>query len=195
MHLHCIDTGASGEESPALPLIVLHGLFGSADNWRSHIKQWQSGRRVVAVDLRNHGRSPHVEGMRYAAMASDVIVLLDDLGIERFDLLGHSMGGKVAMTLARSNPARVAHLIVADIAPVAYDHGHDDVFAAMRRVEAGELAIDIGVTVAGAGLAFADAAQHRAGVAADDAGAGLSHRFSPWPRSPRVPGAATPAHG
>lgn len=137
LQLHCIDTGVPDGESPALPLVVLHGLFGSADNWRSHIKQWQDDRRVVAVDLRNHGRSPHVEGMRYAAMAADVIALLDDLGIEQFDLLGHSMGGKVAMTLARSNPARVAHLIVADIAPVAYDHGHDDVFAAMRRVEAG----------------------------------------------------------
>jgi len=139
LQLHCIDTGVPEKgDSAALPLVVLHGLFGSADNWRSHIKQWQGDRRVIAVDLRNHGRSPHVDGMQYAAMASDVIALLDDLEIERFDLLGHSMGGKVAMTLARLHPARVAHLIVADVAPVAYDHGHDDIFAAMRRVEANE---------------------------------------------------------
>jgi len=138
LQLHCIDTGVAESVDTAIPLVVLHGLFGSADNWRSHIKQWQVDRRVIAVDLRNHGRSPHVEGMRYAAMASDVVALLDELDVERFDLLGHSMGGKVAMTLARLHSARVAHLIVADIAPVAYEHGHDEIFAAMRRVETGQ---------------------------------------------------------
>jgi len=135
LQLHCIDTGVPENAPTALPLVVLHGLFGSADNWRSHIKQWQGDRRVIAVDLRNHGRSPHSDGMRYAAMATDVIALLDTLEIAQVDLLGHSMGGKVAMTLARLHPARVAHLIVADIAPVVYAHGHDEVFAAMRRVE------------------------------------------------------------
>ncbi|OLO07898.1 alpha/beta hydrolase [Salinicola sp. MH3R3-1] len=138
LQLHCIDTGEPENARTALPLVVLHGLFGSADNWRSHIKQWQSERRVIAVDLRNHGRSPHVDGMRYASMAADVIALLDTLEIDRIDLLGHSMGGKVAMTLARLHPARVAHLVVADIAPVVYAHGHDDIFTAMRRVEAAE---------------------------------------------------------
>ncbi|WP_163648602.1 alpha/beta fold hydrolase [Modicisalibacter sp. 'Wilcox'] len=117
------------------PLVILHGLFGSADNWRSHAKQWQRRRRVVAVDLRNHGRSPHVAGMSYAAMADDVIALLDRLQITDCDLLGHSMGGKVAMSVARLAPRRVASLIVADIAPIAYEHGHDSIFAAMRRVE------------------------------------------------------------
>lgn len=136
LQLHCIDTGEPKSGAALLPLVIIHGLFGSADNWRSHIKQWQTERRVIAVDLRNHGRSPHADGMQYAAMAADVIVLLDSLDIERIELLGHSMGGKVAMTLARQHPERIAHLIVADIAPVAYDHGHDDIFAAMRRVEA-----------------------------------------------------------
>ncbi|WP_110641439.1 alpha/beta fold hydrolase [Salinicola sp. CPA57] len=137
MQLYCIDTGVPENGDATLPLVILHGLFGSADNWRSHIKQWQDERRVIAVDLRNHGRSPHADGMQYAAMAADVVALLDELEVKRFDLLGHSMGGKVAMTLARLHPARVAHLIVADVAPVAYDHGHDDIFTAMRRVEAG----------------------------------------------------------
>lgn len=138
MRLHCIDTGPIEADIAARPLVVLHGLFGSADNWRSHLKQWQASRRVIAVDLRNHGRSPHAEGMAYATMADDVIASLDVLGIETFDLLGHSMGGKVAMTVARQHPDRVARLVVADIAPVAYRHGHDDIFAAMRRVEAGQ---------------------------------------------------------
>ncbi|WP_110665373.1 alpha/beta fold hydrolase [Salinicola halophilus] len=130
------DAGADERRVDGTPLVILHGLFGSADNWRSHVKQWQATRRVIAVDLRNHGRSPHGDGMSYEAMADDVLELLESLNLERVDLLGHSMGGKVAMTLARLQPARVAHLIVADIAPVAYEHGHDEIFAAMRHVEA-----------------------------------------------------------
>lgn len=132
IELHYIDT--EGDETP---LVVVHGLLGSADNWRSHLKQWQRRRRVIAVDLRNHGRSPHVTGMGYEAMAEDLLALLDRLGVARAHLLGHSMGGKVAISLARLAPSRVASLIVADIAPRAYGHDHDSVFAALRRVEAG----------------------------------------------------------
>ncbi|GHA87059.1 alpha/beta fold hydrolase [Modicisalibacter luteus] len=131
--LHYQDNGPDD----TLPLVVLHGLFGSADNWRSHVKQWQEQRRVIAVDLRNHGRSPHASAMDYASMAEDVIALLDSLRIGRCDLLGHSMGGKVAISVARFAPERLASLVVADIAPVAYRHGHDSIFAAMRRVEEG----------------------------------------------------------
>lgn len=131
VELHAIDTGGDGT-----PLVVVHGLMGSADNWRSHVKQWHRKRRVVAVDLRNHGRSPHAPGMRYAEMAGDLLACLDRLGIERCHLLGHSMGGKVAMTLARQVPQRVASLLVADIAPVRYGHGHDEIFAALHHVAA-----------------------------------------------------------
>ncbi|GHC26483.1 alpha/beta fold hydrolase [Aidingimonas halophila] len=137
LELHAVDSGAptSDGESTRLPLLIVHGLMGSVDNWRSHIKQWQVERRVVAVDLRNHGRSPHVSGMHYDDMAHDVLAVLDRLEIGRCHVLGHSMGGKVAMTLARRHPERVASLMVADIAPVTYQHGHDTVFAAMRHVE------------------------------------------------------------
>lgn len=131
LELHYVDSQGQGT-----PLVVIHGLLGSADNWRSHIKKWQEARRVVALDLRNHGRSPHASGMRYAEMADDVLSLLDRLDISRCHLLGHSMGGKVAMTLAREHPQRVSSLIVADIAPIRYGHGHDAIFAAMRHVEA-----------------------------------------------------------
>lgn len=133
VELNFQDTGPAGEH----PLVVLHGLFGSADNWRSHVKKWQGQRRVIAVDLRNHGESPHAPSMNYADMADDVVALLDRLAIERCDLLGHSMGGKVAISLARRFPERLVSLIVADIAPVAYAHDHDTIIAAMRRVEEG----------------------------------------------------------
>ncbi|WP_456267248.1 alpha/beta fold hydrolase [Kushneria sp. AK178] len=134
IELHHADSGMP-EQADAPPLVVLHGLFGSADNWRSHVKHWRRTRRVVAVDLRNHGRSPHAPGMGYDAMAADVLEVLDRLDIRQCDLLGHSMGGKVAMTLARHHPQRVKRLIVADIAPVVYEHGHDDIFRAHRLVE------------------------------------------------------------
>ncbi len=132
VELNFQDTGGEG-----VPLVVIHGLFGSADNWRSHVKAWQETRRVITVDLRNHGRSPHAEGMGYDAMAEDVVKLLDHLEIPSAHLLGHSMGGKVVITLARRSPERVASLIVGDIAPLAYGHDHDTVFAGLRRLEEG----------------------------------------------------------
>jgi len=131
--LEYTDSGGQGE-----PLVIVHGLLGSADNWRSHVKQWSGERRVIALDLRNHGRSPHAEGMDYDQMAEDVAAVMDRCGVTRGHLLGHSMGGKVVMTLARLHPELVASLIVADIAPVAYEHRHDSVFSALRRVEQGE---------------------------------------------------------
>ncbi|MGL6215732.1 alpha/beta fold hydrolase, partial [Billgrantia desiderata] len=132
VELNFQDSGGSGT-----PLIVVHGLLGSADNWRSHVKQWQEHRRVVAVDLRNHGRSPHADGMSYGEMAEDLLALMDRLGIDKAHLLGHSMGGKVVISLARLAPHRVASLIVADIAPQKYGHGHDAVFAGLRNLQRG----------------------------------------------------------
>ncbi|WP_111411895.1 alpha/beta fold hydrolase [Billgrantia lactosivorans] len=133
VELNYQDTGGEGP-----PLIVVHGLLGSADNWRSHVKQWQARRRVVAVDLRNHGRSPHAEGMSYREMAGDLLALMDRLQITRAHLLGHSMGGKIVITLARLAPERVVSLIVADIAPQAYGHGHDAIFAGLRHLQRGK---------------------------------------------------------
>lgn len=133
--LYTLDTGHC-EQSHLPPLVVLHGLMGSADNWRTHLKCWQASRRVIALDLRNHGRSFHVDDMQYTHMAEDVLSTLTSLGMDAFDLLGHSMGGKVAMTAAIIAPDRVRRLIVADIAPVHYpDNSHDDVLAAMQAVK------------------------------------------------------------
>lgn len=118
------------------PLIIIHGLFGSADNWRTLAKKFAEQYQVFCVDLRNHGRSPHIDGMSYAEMANDLLAFMDQQQIAKAHILGHSMGGKVAMQLALNHPERVSHLVVADIAPVAYQHGHDDVLAAFDAVQA-----------------------------------------------------------
>ena len=106
------------------PLVIIHGLLGSGDNWLTHARTLAERFRVVLVDQRNHGRSPHHEVMDYPAMAGDLLALMDELGLEQADLLGHSMGGKAAMRVALDHPERVNRLIVADIAPKAYPTRH-----------------------------------------------------------------------
>jgi pimeloyl-ACP methyl ester carboxylesterase len=105
------------------PLVILHGLFGHAKNWATIAKGLADGRRVIAADLRNHGRSPWAESMTYADMAADVAALVAGLPEGRAELLGHSMGGKAAMLLALERPELVDRLIVADIAPISYGSG------------------------------------------------------------------------
>lgn len=109
-------------DGPAL--IVLHGLFGSGTNWRSLAKGMSDGCEVHLLDLRNHGRSPHADSMNYPEMADDLRAYMDAQGIEEAAILGHSMGGKVAMRFALNAPDRVTRLVVVDIAPVstAFDH-------------------------------------------------------------------------
>ncbi len=107
-------------------LVILHGLFGSGRNWQSHARQFAEHFQVFSVDLRNHGESFHANEMNYSAMAEDVAQLLHRLELSDCYMLGHSMGGKVAMMLALQNPALVKRMIVADIAPVDYFHHYDD---------------------------------------------------------------------
>jgi esterase len=107
-------------------LLILHGLFGSGKNWHSHMRRFAESFEVYSIDLRNHGQSFHADEMNYPAMAADVARLIAHLGLGGCRILGHSMGGKVAMTLAIQHPALVSSLIVADIAPVAYQHDYDD---------------------------------------------------------------------
>lgn len=108
------------------PLVVLHGLFGSGKNWQSHTRQFADCFEVITVDLRNHGQSFHADEMNYPAMADDVAQLLQRLNLDHCNILGHSMGGKVAMTLALSHPLLASRLVIADIAPVGYFHHYDD---------------------------------------------------------------------
>jgi pimeloyl-ACP methyl ester carboxylesterase len=122
------------------PLVVLHGLFGSGKNWQSHTRQFADRFEVINVDLRNHGQSFHADEMNYPAMAADVAQLLQGLGLRDCYILGHSMGGKVAMTLAVKYPALVARLVIADIAPVSYFHHYDDLIEPILALPLGTLA-------------------------------------------------------
>lgn len=117
------------------PLLILHGLFGSLGNWGWHSRELAKHFAVTGLDLRNHGGSPHSDDMDYQCMANDVLEFMDDHGIERCHLLGHSMGGKVAMQLALQAPQRVDHLIVADIAPVQYKGEHDSIFDGLLAID------------------------------------------------------------
>lgn len=106
------------------PLIIIHGLFGSSRNWQTLSQQFAQNWRVISVDLRNHGNSFHDDEMNYPVMTEDVEILMDHLHLTSAHILGHSMGGKVAMTLCHLHPQKVEKLIVADIAPVTYSHSH-----------------------------------------------------------------------
>lgn len=117
------------------PLVLLHGLFGSNENLGGVARALADEFAVHALDLRNHGRSPHGDAMDYATMAGDVRDTLEALGLERAAVLGHSLGGKTAMELALSSPERVERLVVADIAPVAYDRRHDQELEALHALE------------------------------------------------------------
>lgn len=117
-------------------LVLLHGLYGSASNWARIVSTLAQDYRVLSPDLRNHGGSPQHADMRYPAMAADVLALLDSLDIEKAHILGHSMGGKVAMLCALQSPQRLHSLIVADMAPRAYADGeHQAIIDAMRELD------------------------------------------------------------
>ena len=106
------------------PVVLLHGLFGASSNFGAVQRALAATHRVAAFDLRNHGASPHDPGMSYGAMAADVLASMSAHGMEAAAVLGHSMGGKVAMRMALHAPGRVSRLVVADIAPVAYRHNN-----------------------------------------------------------------------
>ncbi len=117
------------------PVVVMHGLFGSSTNWRRIARALSDRHRVFTVDLRNHGNSPWAATMSYREMAEDVVALFDTLGLKKPDVLGHSMGGKVAMTLALTEPRRVSRLIVVDIAPISYGDRFSSYAQAMRGID------------------------------------------------------------
>jgi pimeloyl-ACP methyl ester carboxylesterase len=104
-------------EGRGAPLLLLHGLFASAANWRPIAAELARSHRVYSVDLRNHGRSPAAAEMSYGAMADDVLGLIERESLERPAVVGHSMGGKVAMALALATPWAVGRLVVIDAAP------------------------------------------------------------------------------
>ncbi len=127
-------------ENPGAPvLVILHGLLGSSRNWTTIGRALQARFDVHALDLRNHGSSPHSEAMRWAEMLSDLKAYLDANGIEQIKLMGHSLGGKVAMRFACEYPEIVQKLVIVDIAAKPYPPYHDAEFRAMKRIAVGEL--------------------------------------------------------
>lgn len=129
LHFQTVGTG--------FPLLILHGLFGSLDNWQPISRKLGGHFQVFALDLRNHGRSPHSDDFNYAVMADDLREFMEQRRLPRVHVLGHSMGGKAAMHFALLHPMLVGRLVVVDIAPRAYAPAHLALFEAM-------LALDLG---------------------------------------------------
>ncbi len=128
--LNQIHHGTAGDR----PLIIVHGLYGSARNWGVIAKRLSDRQPVIAVDQRNHGDSPWHDSHSYEDMAGDLAEVIDAHG-GRADVVGHSMGGKAAMMLALTHPDKVNRLVVADIAPVGYSHDQTQYIEAMQAVD------------------------------------------------------------
>lgn len=129
MQLFFKKYGAQGK-----PILILHGLFGMSDNWHNISKKLSETNIVYALDLRNHGHSPHSDHMNYDVMAEDIIEFMNHEKLEKIILIGHSMGGKTAMMFANKYPEKIEKLIVVDIAPKAYQQGHRVYFDAMKKI-------------------------------------------------------------
>ncbi len=132
-----LATIVHGEGGDRPPLLIAHGLFGSARNWGVIAKRLSGDRRVTAVDMRNHGDSPWADSHGYEDLAGDLADTLDGPS----DVLGHSMGGKAAMVLALTRPDLVHRLVVADIAPVTYTHTQSHLIEAMRSLDLSGIAL------------------------------------------------------
>jgi esterase len=117
------------------PLLILHGLLGSLDNWMPHAQQLSTCFQVTLLDLRNHGHSPHDAEFNYDVMAADVAEFIRDQNLGPVSLIGHSMGGKVAMRFAQLHPGLVQKLIVVDMSPREYAPRHEEILAAMHALE------------------------------------------------------------
>lgn len=129
MKLHYQELGEG------MPLLIIHGLFGSSDNWRSMVKFFSRFYRVISVDLRNHGRSPHSDKQDFAVMAEDIAELCKELQLDSLHVLGHSLGGKVAMQFAAIRPELIQKLVVVDISPRRYFSEHTPLMDAMMALE------------------------------------------------------------
>ncbi len=129
-----LATTSYGDLNNGTPVLIVHGLFGSARNWNVIAKRLSETRPVLTVDMRNHGESFRAETQSYADMAGDLAEVIAGHGGQA-DVIGHSMGGKAAMVLALTKGALVRRLVVADIAPVAYGHTQAHLIAAMRGVD------------------------------------------------------------
>lgn len=121
------------------PLIILHGLFGSSDNWLTQAKLYADSFNVYTVDQRNHGLSPHSEEFDYPSMVTDLAEFIDDHNIINPAIIGHSMGGKTAMNFALTHPDKIEKLIVVDISPRPYDLEHYSILEGLNAIPIGTL--------------------------------------------------------
>lgn len=126
LHYRRVGTGS--------PIIILHGLFGSGDNWQNIAKSLSENHEVILVDQRNHGNSPHSKAFNYDLLADDLNELMLDLNIGKSTIIGHSMGGKTAMNFAVKNPDKVEKMIIVDIGPKHYPPHHDEIFEGFQSV-------------------------------------------------------------
>jgi len=127
-------------ENPAAPpLVILHGLLGASRNWSTIGKALKDRFDVHALDLRNHGSSPHTDTMRWSELTGDLKRYLKDHDLKEIYLMGHSLGGKIAMKFACEQPSIVKKLIIVDIAAKSYPPYHDKEFRAMKRIPSGAL--------------------------------------------------------
>ncbi|XP_018561000.1 protein ABHD11 isoform X1 [Anoplophora glabripennis] len=141
-----------GLPGQAPPLVIMHGLFGSKGNWNSLCKVYQQKtnpeRKIIAIDARNHGDSPHNDNHTYAHMAADIKALLDQLHLEKVALMGHSMGGRTVMLFALKYPELVDRLIIADISPVRTSPQLDSTPPLFQAMENVNLPIDVSLSKA-----------------------------------------------
>jgi esterase len=123
------------ESGEGEPLIILHGLFGSSDNWFSHAKTFAQYFKVYLVDQRNHGQSPHSSDFNYKTLTMDLEDFLKEHSITQPIILGHSMGGKTAMNFAVKNPDKLKSLVVVDIVPKSYPVHHDHILEGLKSID------------------------------------------------------------
>jgi esterase len=129
MKLHFKKFGAGD------PVLILHGLFGMSDNWISIAKNLAREYLVYVLDMRNHGRSPHVEEFTYSLMVEDVYEFLTDFNHRQVSIIGHSMGGKTAMKFAMEYPHRIKKLVIIDISPKKYPVFHEEIIDSLLEID------------------------------------------------------------
>jgi esterase len=131
LHYRSIGEGA--------PLFIIHGLFGSSDNWQTLGKKFAEHFTVYFVDQRNHGHSPHSDEFNYDLLVEDFHELVSDLGLDNINIIGHSMGGKTAIGFAAKYPELINKMVVADIGPKKYQPHHDQILAGLNAIDLSEV--------------------------------------------------------
>lgn len=136
LHSQLLNFSVRKSESSTVhsPVLLIHGLFGGLENLNALAKHLQGSFDVISVDVRNHGASFHSPEISYPLMAQDVIDVLNHLNIEKVSIVGHSMGGKIAMQIALHFPQYIDKLVIADIAPVNYEHSHATIIEGLRSI-------------------------------------------------------------